>query len=212
MQARLRTLVADDHPVYRDGLSAAVEDDDRLELVAVCEDGPTAIDQLARHHPDVAVVDLALPGADGREVIERASSEGIATRILVVSGHVDAHIVRSVLGAGAAGYVSKSARAAEIAEAAVAVARGGTVLGPEIQAALAERFRGENANGRQQLTEREISVLQLLAQGHGAAQIGRDLSISVTTVKSHLQHIYDKLGVATGPAAVSQAIRRGLLA
>ncbi len=211
MQARLRTLVADDHPVYRDGLSAAVEADDRLELVAVCGDGPTALDELARRQPDVAVIDLGLPGADGRQVIERASEQGIDTRILVVSGHVDAHIVRSVLGAGAAGYVAKSARATDIADAAVAVAHGATVLGPEIQASLAERFRGESAHGRQQLTEREISVLELLAQGRGAAQIGRELSISVTTVKSHLQHIYDKLGVATGPAAVSQAIRRGLL-
>ncbi|HEX2084374.1 MAG TPA: response regulator transcription factor [Solirubrobacteraceae bacterium] len=211
MQSALRTLVADDHPVYRDGLSAAVEADDRLELVAVCADGLTALEELARHEPDVAVVDLGLPGAGGREVIESAARQGIETRILVVSGHVDPHIVRSVLGAGAAGYLSKSARATDIAQAAVAVAEGQTVLGPEIQAALAEQFRGEEASGRHLLTAREVGVLRLLAQGLGAAQIGRELSISVTTVKSHLQHIYDKLGVATGPAAVSQAIRRGLL-
>jgi two-component system, NarL family, nitrate/nitrite response regulator NarL len=211
VQEARRTLVAEDHPVYRDGLLAAVEADARLELVAVCEDGPTAIEELARKAPDVALVDLGLPGANGQEVIERAAGRGIGTPILVVSGHTDAHIVRNALAAGAAGYVSKASRAADIAEAAVAVAGGQTVLGPEIQASLAEQLRREGVNGRQLLSAREVGVLRLLAQGQGAAQIGRELSISVTTVKSHLQHVYDKLGVATGAAAVSQAIRRGLL-
>jgi two-component system, NarL family, nitrate/nitrite response regulator NarL len=211
VETALRTLVAEDHPVYREGLTAAVEADARLDLVAVCEDGPTALEALARQAPDVALVDLGLPGANGREVIESATRRSIATPILVVSGHTDAHVVRAALTAGAAGYVSKSARGADIAEAAVAVGRGQTVLGPEIQAALAGHLRQEGTNDRQLLSAREVGVLRLLAQGHGAAQIGRELSISVTTVKSHLQHVYDKLGVATGAAAVSQAIRRGLL-
>lgn len=205
-------LLADDHPVYRDGVAAALRGDGRVSVVAVCEDGPAALEDLRRHRPDVAILDLGLPGMHGRRVIEEAAKAEIPTAILVVSGHVDAQIVRSVLGAGARGYLSKAARATEIAEAAVAVAEGATVLAPEIQASLAEQFRGESAQSRQVLTEREVGVLRLLAEGRSAAQIGQELSISATTVKSHLQHVYDKLGVATGPAAVSQAIHRGLLA
>ena len=93
----------------------------------------------------------------------------------------------------------------------MAVGRGETVLGGEVQASLAEHLRRSRADARQLLTDREIAVLRLLAQGSAAGQIGLELSIGVTTVKSHLQHVYDKLGVSTGPAAVSQAIRRGLL-
>jgi two-component system, NarL family, nitrate/nitrite response regulator NarL len=211
VQTELRALVADDHPIYRGGLADAVRADGRMHLVALCADGSEALEGLVRHRPDVAILDLGLPRLHGRDVIRRAADEGVSTSTLVVSGHVDAHIVRSVLGAGAGGYLSKSAAAAEIVDAAVAVAAGQTVLGPEIQASLAEQFRGEGAQARQLLTDREVGVLRLLAQGLGAAQIGRELSISATTVKSHLQHVYDKLGVATGPAAVSQAIRRGLL-
>jgi two-component system nitrate/nitrite response regulator NarL len=211
VQTELRTLVADDHPLYRDGLTNAVDRHERLELVAVCEDGLAALEGLARHRPDVAILDLGLPRLNGREVIARASGDGIPTPVLVVSGHVDGQIVRSVLAAGAGGYLSKSSTSSAIAEAAVAVAAGETVLGPEVQASLAEQLRSEGAHARQLLTPREVGVLRLLADGLGAAQIGRELSISATTVKSHLQHIYDKLGVTTGPAAVSHAIRRGLL-
>lgn len=211
MQTELRTLVADDHPVYRDGLTRAVERHERLALVAVCGDGPDALEGLARHRPDVAILDLGLPGMNGREVVARATADGIDTPVLVVSGHTDAQIVRSVLGAGAGGYMSKAATSAEIADAAVAVADGATVLSRDIQASLAEQFRGEGAQARHLLTPREVGVLRLLAEGLGAPQIGRELSISATTVKSHLQHIYDKLGVTGGPAAVSHAMRRGLL-
>ncbi len=210
MQREVHTLVADDHPVFREGIAAMVREDDRMCLVGVCDDGPSALEAMSRQRPDVAILDLGLPRLHGREVIEQAAAAGIATAVLVVSGHVDGQIVRSVLGAGATGYLSKSAPARDIAHAAVAVARGETVLGSEIQAALAAQCRGEGSQARQ-LTEREVGVLRLLADGLGAAQIGRELSISATTVKSHLQHVYDKLGVATGPAAVSQALRRGLL-
>jgi two-component system nitrate/nitrite response regulator NarL len=211
VQTELRTLVADDHPIYRDGLTNAVDRHERLELVAVCADGPAALEGLERHRPDVAILDLGLPGMNGREVIARAADDGIATPVLVVSGHVDGQIVRAVLAAGAVGYLSKASTSSAIAEAAVAVAAGETVLGPEVQASLAVQLRAEGAQVRQLLTPREVGVLRLLADGLGAAQIGRELSISATTVKSHLQHVYDKLGVTTGPAAVSQAIRRGLL-
>ena len=211
MQTELRVLVADDHPVYREGVSSAVCAREELELVATAEDGERALEAIRRHAPDVAVLDLGLPGMHGRDVIEAAGRERLPTRALVVSGYVDAPLVHAVLGAGAAGYLSKSVAAEEIAEAAVRVGRGGTVLGAEVQASLAGHIRRERAETRQLLTSREVGVLRLLGEGLAAAQIGRELSISVTTVKSHLQHVYDKLGVSTGPAAVSQAIRRGLL-
>lgn len=211
MQTELRVLVADDHPLYRDGVASAVRARPELELVAACADGRSALEGIRRHEPDVAVLDLGLPAMHGREVIETAANEGLPTRALVVSGYVDAPVVHAVLAAGACGYLSKSAGADEIAEAAVAVGNGSTVLGPDIQASLAGHLRRERAGARPILTDREIGVLRLLGEGFGAQQIGRELSISITTVKSHLQHAYDKLGVSTGPAAVSQAIRRGLI-
>jgi two-component system nitrate/nitrite response regulator NarL len=211
VSGQLSVVVADDHPVYREGVARALDAREELELVAVCEDGPGALTELRRRAPDVAVLDLGLPGMHGREVIEAAVAAGLPTRPLVVSGYVDPPLVHAVLAAGAAGYLSKASPAEEIADAAVAVGRGGTVLGGDVQASLTGHLRRERLSARQLLTAREVGVLRLLAEGLGAAQIGRELSISITTVKSHLQHVYDKLGVSTGPAAVRQAARRGML-
>jgi two-component system nitrate/nitrite response regulator NarL len=211
VQTELRVLVADDHPVYREGIARALDARPELRLVATCSDGREALEELRRHAPDVAVLDLGMPGMHGREVIETAARDGLPTRPLVVSGYVDAALVHAVLGAGASGYLSKSVGAEQIADAAVAVGRGETVLGADVQASLARHLRRERVDARQLLTARERDVLRLLADGCSAARIARELSIGVTTVKSHLQHVYDKLGVSTGPAAVSQAIHRRLL-
>lgn len=211
MQKDLRVVVADDHPLFRNGIADAVRRQANMELAAECADGPSALQALREHQPDVATLDLGLPGMHGRDVIRAAVEDGLPTRVVVVSGHVDASLVHATLSAGAAGYLSKQAAAEEITQALGEVAEGQTVLCREAQAALASRFRREHEEGRTLLTGREIGVLRLLADGLGAAQIGRELSISVTTVKSHLQHVYDKLGVSTAAGAVSQGIRRGML-
>jgi two-component system, NarL family, nitrate/nitrite response regulator NarL len=182
-----------------------------LTLVAAYGDGAAALDAIREERPDVAVLDHNLPGLAGREVIEAIAEEALPTRALVLSGFLDPAVVHAALAAGAAGYVSKDADPAEIVDAVVAVGHGDTVLSQDVQAALAGQIRRERADHRQLLTAREVAVLRLLAEGLSAARIGKELSISATTVKTHLQHAYDKLGVSSGAAAVTQAIRRGIL-
>ena len=211
MQTELRVLVADDHPVYRDGVASALSGQPGLKLVAAYGDGPAALDAIRQERPDVAVLDHNLPGLAGREVIEAIAKESLPTRALVLSGFVDPSVVHAALAAGAAGYLSKDADPAEIVQAVVAVGQGDTVLSQDVQAALAGQIRRERADHRKLLTARETAVLRLLAEGLSAARIGKELSISATTVKTHLQHAYDKLGVSSGAAAVTQAIRRGIL-
>ncbi len=211
MQSTLRVVVADDHPVYRRGVETALASERGLTLVAACGDGAEALEAIRDERPDVAVLDHNLPGLAGRDVIEAIGREELPTRALVLSGFVDPSVVHAALAAGAAGYLSKDAEPAEIAEAVVAVGHGETVLSQDVQAALAGQIRRERADHRQLLTARETAVLRLLAEGLSAGRIGKELSISATTVKTHLQHAYDKLGVSSGAAAVTQAIRRGIL-
>lgn len=211
MQTSLRIVVADDHPVYRHGVTTALSEQPGLTLVAAVGDGAQALETIRDERPDVAILDHNLPGMAGRDVIEAIAEEDLPTRALVLSGFVDASVVHAALAAGAYGYLSKDAEPADIVDAVVAVGQGDTVLSPDVQAALAGQIRRERSDHRQLLTARETAVLKLLAEGLSAARIGKELSISATTVKTHLQHAYDKLGVSSGAAAVTQAIRRGIL-
>lgn len=211
MQTDLRIVVADDHPVYRHGVTTALSEQPGLTLVAAVGDGAQALETIRDERPDVAILDHNLPGMAGRDVIEAIAEEDLPTRALVLSGFVDASVVHAALAAGAYGYLSKDAEPSDIVDAVVAVGQGDTVLSPDVQAALAGQIRRERSDHRQLLTARETAVLKLLAEGLSAARIGKELSISATTVKTHLQHAYDKLGVSSGAAAVTQAIRRGIL-
>lgn len=205
-------LVADDHPVYRDGLVTVLRGYPELAPITVADDGLTALALLRDTPPDVVVLDLRLPGLDGLEILEALQREQRPTDAVVVSAQLDAATVHRAIAAGARGFLSKTMPGTAIAEAIVAAARGETVLCPTAQTLLAEEVRARrHAVERPLLSPREIDVLRLASEGFSTPEIAGRLHVSTTTVKTHLQHAFGKLGVNDRSAAVAQAIRRGLL-
>ena len=208
---RVRVLVADDHPLFREGVARAIKEWPELELVAEVADGREALDLIRAELPHVAVVDMRLPGLDGAEIAAAVTRDGLSTRVLLLSAFSDEQIVFRALEAGAAGYLTKESTRDEIARAALAVGRGGTVLAPELAAGLASQIRQRGLGDTPILTKREREVLVLLCDGKSAPQIASQLFLGTTTVKSHLGRLYEKLGVSDRAAAVAEAMRRGLI-
>jgi two-component system nitrate/nitrite response regulator NarL len=207
----IRVLVADDHPVYRDGLAHAWRDDPRIEVVAAVGDGHAALAALRELSPDVAVLDLKLPGIGGQELLEIIGSDNSGVRPVILTGYLDSATVYRAISAGAMAFLEKAASMEEITDAIVQVAGGATVISPVAQRGLADALRTQQAEPRPTLTPREIDILTRAADGGTTQDIAGELHISVATVKTHLQHAYEKLGVSDRAAAVAQAIRRGLL-
>lgn len=204
-------LVVDNHPVYRDGLAQALASRTDLELVGEAEGGREALERIRELGPEVAVVDVRMPGLDGLGVLTAAGRESPGTRILFISAYLDGDIAYQALAEGAAGYISKDSPRQLICDAIVTVANGGIALCPEVEVDLASEIRKRTRIERGALSEREIEVLRGVAEGWSAAEIGRRLHLSPTTVKSHLRNLYAKLDVGDRAAAVAEAMRRGLL-
>jgi two-component system, NarL family, nitrate/nitrite response regulator NarL len=210
-KSRTRVLVADDHPVFRNGLVDAIEQAGELELVGEAETGRQALEKIRELKPDVAVIDLKMPEVDGLQVTNAVVVERLSTRILFLSGYLQSTAVYKAIEAGAQGYLSKDSSSGAICDAIVAVANGQTVLGPEVQHGIGEEIRLRAPNSPASLSEREQEILAFTADGHSAADIGERLFLSPATVKTHLQRIYQKLGVSDRAAAVAEAMRAGLL-
>lgn len=209
--SRVRVLVADDHPLFREAVVRAVRERPELELVAEAADGTEALSAIREARPDVAVLDVKMPGLDGIKVANAVARDGLTTKIVLLSAFLDGAMAFEAVAAGAAAYLSKDADRRRILDTIGAVSRGETVLAPEIQAGLAAEIRLRGAKDRPGLSERERQVLTLIADGKSAPEIGRMLFLSTATVKSHLQALYEKLGVSDRAAAVAEAMRRGLL-
>jgi two-component system, NarL family, nitrate/nitrite response regulator NarL len=211
-QARVRVMVADDHPIYREGIVRAVKERPDLELVGEAEDGRAALDEIKRVDPDVALLDIRMPGLEGPQVLNALQRDGVKTSVIFLSAFMEGELAYETVAAGARGYLSKESAREEICDAIVAVARGGTALAPEVQAGLAQQVQERERSDRPpRLTAREQEVLQLISEGLSAPEIGRRIHLSPTTVKSHLHKLYEKLGVSDRAAAVAEAMRRGLL-
>lgn len=208
---RVRVVVADGHPIYREGLVRAIKERWDLELVGEAADGRTALSVIKELGPDVAVVDLGLPDLDGAHVLRAAIRDGVPARMLVLAETVDSSVAYAALEAGAAGCLTKDADKLELCDAIAAAARGEIVLSREIQTGIAGQIRLRACDDRPVLTRREQEILSLVAEGYSAGEIGRKLYVSMATVKSHQQHLYRKLGVSERAAAVAEAMRRGLL-
>ena len=208
---RVRVVIADDHPVYREGLVRAVRERPDLELVGEAATGREAIALIRELRPDVAVLDMKLPDLDGRQVLGAAKTDWPATRVVFVSAYVDSELVYAAVGGGASGYLSKDATRQQICDAIVRVARGNPALAPSVHDGLMREIQLRSESDAPALSPREQEVLELTADGLSAPQIGRRLYLSPATVKSHLQHVYGKLGVSDRAAAVAEAMRRGLL-
>jgi two-component system, NarL family, nitrate/nitrite response regulator NarL len=212
MTDRTTVLVADDHPLFRAGVAELIKREPMLDLVAECEDGHEALEQIRRREPQVVLLDLKLPGIDGFGVLDAIQREHLSTRAVVVSAAEDSAAVYRAIASGARAYVSKTSPPSVIRDAIAAVARGDTLIPAELQAGLASeiRIRRDHVE-RPILTARELEILRLAADGASNADIAERLHLSGTTVKTHLAHVYDKLEVPDRAAAVARAIRRGLL-
>jgi two-component system nitrate/nitrite response regulator NarL len=210
-ESRASVVVADDHPVYRGAIAGIVEAHPELELVGEAETGRKALELIVGVRPDVAVVDVRMPDLDGIGVLRAVVRDGLPTRVMLLSAEVDGATAHDAVAAGAAGYVSKQSGAADIGKAIMAVAHGDTVLAPEIQSGLAAEIRARAETSPRLLSDRELEVLKMTADGRSAPEIGRELYLSAATVKTHLQRIYEKLGVTDRASAVAEGMRRGLL-
>ena len=205
----IRILLADDHPVVREGLRGMLSTEPGLEVVGEAGSGPQAEALSASLRPDIVLMDLRMPDGGGVESIIRMTAAGLPCRVIVLTTYeTDADILRAV-EAGAAGYLLKDLTRAELTGAVRAAARGETVLAPSVAARLVDQLRTRPE--RPHLSERETAVLRLVAEGCTNAEIGRRLYIGESTVKTHLLRVFGKLGVADRTAAVTSAMRHGLL-
>jgi two-component system nitrate/nitrite response regulator NarL len=189
----------------------AIRERPDLELVASAGDGREALDAIGASRPDVALVGGTLDGLSGEQVLNAVGREGLGTRVVMISARPEPEDVYSALADGAAGYLTRDADARELCDAITAVARGATVLAPGLQGSVAEEIRIRTPRERPLMTERERETLRLIAEGLTAPAIANSLHLSTATVKTHLQHIYEKLGVSERAAAVAEGMRRGLL-
>jgi DNA-binding NarL/FixJ family response regulator len=201
----IRVVLADDHPVVREGLRGMLSAEPDIEVVGEAASGPEAVTLAERLRPDVVLMDLRMPGGDGVEATRQLAG---TTVVVLTTYDSDAEILRAV-EAGAAGYLLKDTPRAVLADSVRAAARGETVLAPAVAGRLLGRMRG--APAPEQLTARETEVLALVARGLTNAEIGRRLYLSEATVKTHLLRACAKLGVSGRTAAVTKAIETGAL-
>jgi two-component system response regulator NreC len=211
----IRVLLADDHAVLRAGLRALLEDEPDLVVVGEASRGDETVERVKELRPDVAVVDISMPGGDGLEATRRIAALDAGTRVLVLTMHAEEEYVVPVIEAGASGYVTKTRADEDLIDAIRTVARGEVFLNPHATRLLLQRYRDaggddeDRALGR--LTERERQVLALTAEGYTAAEIGERLIISPKTVDTYRSRIMKKLGLDHRAQLVRFALRTGLL-
>ena len=208
---RVTVLVADDHPLYREGVVRALRASGQIEVVAEAEDGRSALAEIQKHAPDIALLDYKLPELDGVAVTNAVVRERLSTRVLFVSAFTDSGVVYKALETGAAGFISKEARREEIVDAVLACARGENVVPQDVAASLVSEIRLRKQDDAPALTPREQEILHLIAAGKSLPEIAKELYLGLTTVKTHVQHLYAKLEVSDRAAAVASAMRRGLI-
>lgn len=204
-------VIADDHPVYLDALSRAVDASDELTLAGTATNGAEAIDLIQRVLPDVAVLDVEMPVHDGPAVAARLVALELPTRVLFLSAHRDGATVYDALATGGYGYVTKDASMRQIEQAMLRVASGVRSLGPDVEHQIIEEIQVRAERHTLELTARERSVLELAVKGLTVVAMGKQLHLSPATIKVHLSTLYAKLGVGDRASAVAEAIRRGLV-
>jgi two-component system nitrate/nitrite response regulator NarL len=210
-ERKIEVVVVDDHPFFRDGVSRGLTNSGLITVVGEAETGRDGLAVIAEHRPAVAVVDYQLPDLDGIAVTQAVVRDGLPTRVLLLSAITDSPVVFRALEVGASGYLSKDSRRAEIVDAVLSVARGKTVVPPDLAGSLAQEIRLRAQPSAPVLSEREMQVLRGFARGLSIPQLAKELYIGASTVKTHTQRLYEKLGVSDRAAAVAEAMRRGLL-
>lgn len=208
---KVTVVVADDHPLFRDGLVRALTGSGLVEVVAEAENGPAALEAIKQHRPQVALLDHQMPGMDGARVAAAVLRDELPTRVLLVSANNDSAIVYNALQQGAAGYLPKESSRNEIVTAVLDCAQGRDVVPAQMAAGLAAEIRRRAEPAGPVLSAREREVLGMIAEGDSIPAIAKQLFLAPSTVKTHVQRLYEKLGVGDRAAAVAEAMRRGLL-
>jgi two-component system nitrate/nitrite response regulator NarL len=204
-------VVGDAHPLYRAGLVDAIAERPDLELLAECSGGLEAVAEILERRPTVALLDMRMRDLDGMAVLEELTRSGSRTRVVFLSAYEEGEVVHGALSAGAAGYLSKETDRTEICDAVVGAAGGELVVSPSLPGVLVEYMHRRSDTSTPRLGEREHEVMRLTAEGLSAPEIAETLGIGATTVKTHLQRVYRKLGVTDRAAMVAKALRVGLL-
>lgn len=208
---KITVVLAEDHAVVRQATAEIIHHQPDMEVVGQAGTGAEAVHLARCVRPDVVVMDIAMPHVDGLEATRQIRDDCADTRVLVLTAREEEHYVVELLRAGAVGYLSKTAGLDDLLQAIRAVARGESVLAPAAVSVVVRRLKDETKQTQEPspLTNRELQVLSLVAEGLTNRDIGRQLSISLRTVEAHLTHIYDKLDVGSRTEAVVWGIRQG---
>jgi DNA-binding NarL/FixJ family response regulator len=214
--AVIRIVVADDHTLVRAGLRSLLEDLPDVQVVAECGDGREALAAVDALRPDIALLDISMPGLNGLDAAARIASASPGTRVVIVSMHSNERYVAQALAAGVAGYVLKNAAVEELPILLRSVMRGETYLSPAISKQVVEALRARLTGGAapppDPLTPRQREILQLLAEGKNTKEVAHLLGLSAKTVEAHRAQIMDRLDIHDVPGLVRYAIRTGLVA
>jgi DNA-binding NarL/FixJ family response regulator len=212
--AQIRVVLADDHALVRQGIRRFLEESGEITVVAEAEDGEQALELVAHHQPDIAILDIRMPKISGVDLARIIRTEHPQVRILILTAYDDDPYVFALVQAGVHGYILKTADSAQLIHAVHDVAEGEAALDPTVARRLMERVRaGRVAQSTDEVvekpTERELEVLRLAGQGLTNRTIGRELGISSRTVQGHLARVYSKLKVGGRTEAVLKAAREG---
>jgi DNA-binding NarL/FixJ family response regulator len=209
----INVVITDDHTLVRQGIRRYLEDADGIEVLGEASTGTEAVSVVGRARPDVAILDIRMPEMDGIQAAREITEAHPDTRVIMLTAHDDRRLLVEAVRAGARGYVLKARDAEHLVRSVRLVAEGNLVIDPDLVSVLAEELSQARERDRQAetLTDRELEILQLLAFGYTNRDIGERLYISPDTVKTHLEHVYQKLGASDRTAAVAEAFRRRLI-
>lgn len=209
---QIRILLADDHAVLREGLKTLLGSEDDMVVVGEAADGISVLPLVQKLSPDVVLMDISMGRGSGAMATREIKKQNNDVQVLVLTVHEDASYLQEMLSAGASGYILKRAATKELINAVRIVAEGRTYLDPEMSAAVVQSFSPLKADGQKQLTERELSVAKLLAQGYTQKEIAAQLSVSIKTVDTHKARCMEKLGLNSRAELVRFAFQQGWFA
>ena len=210
---KMKILIADDHPVVREGLVTMLSRENDIEVVGEAQNGKVAIEKARELKPDIVLMDLRMPEVDGIEAIRRIKSENPQVKFIVLTTYDNDEYIFKGIEAGARAYLLKDAPRAELFKAIRAVSRGESLIEPAIAGKVLDRFAelSRQTQSPEALSERELEVLTLIAKGTSNKLIATNLNIGESTVKTHIQNIFHKLNVSDRTEAVTEAIKKGIV-
>jgi len=209
----IKVLIADDHPVVREGLSAMLRKEQDIQVVGEAENGAEAVDKAKELRPDIILMDLRMPEVDGVEAMRQIGAVNPDIKFIVLTTYDNDEYIFKGIEAGARAYLLKDAPREDLFKAIRAVHKGESLIQPAIAGKVLDRFAelSRQAQGVEALSEREVEVLKLVAKGAANKEIAAELAITESTVKTHIQTIFQKLGVSDRTEAVTEAIKKGII-